>query len=86
MAAAIRTSKQRARYAVCIDDGAYPVDLERWKIYRVLPDPDAARHRMIRVVDESGEDYLYPERYFTLVTLPPTLRRRFRHSTNRSAK
>jgi hypothetical protein len=44
--------------------------LERWKVYRVLPDEKAARHKLIRVIDESGEDYLYPESYFVLIKLP----------------
>jgi hypothetical protein len=47
--------------------------LERWKIYRVLPDADAAAHRQLRVVDESGEDYLFPEGCFKAVELSPAL-------------
>jgi hypothetical protein len=49
--------------------------LERRKIYTALPDADAAKHRQIRVVDESGEDYLYPMALFAAVELPQTLRR-----------
>jgi hypothetical protein len=45
-------------------------DLERRKIYRVLPDEGAEQEGYLRVVDESGEDYLYPESYFVLVSLP----------------
>jgi hypothetical protein len=44
--------------------------LEPRKIYRVLPDPAAARRRQIRIVDESGEDYLYPELFFVPIKLP----------------
>ena len=47
-------------FAVCIDNSAYPVSLELHKIYRVLPDDDAAIDGDLRAVDESGEDYLYP--------------------------
>ena len=51
------------------NDG-YVASLEVRKIYRVLPDADAARHRLLRVIDESGEDYLYPADYFTPIELP----------------
>ena len=45
-------------------------DIERRKVYQVLPDEDAEREGYIRVIDESGEDYLYPESYFVRVQLP----------------
>ncbi len=45
-------------------------DLERRKIYQVLPDDEASKEGYLRVIDESGEDYLYPESYFILVQLP----------------
>jgi hypothetical protein len=44
--------------------------LEVRKIYQVLPDADAAQHQYLRIIDESGEDYLYPAAYFVLVDLP----------------
>jgi len=58
------------KFAVCIDNTDYPVALERHKIYRVLPDTDAAEDGDVRVIDESGEDYLYPAEYFVFVDLP----------------
>ena len=45
-------------------------DLERRKIYQVLPDDEASKEGSLRVIDESGEDYLYPESYFILLQLP----------------
>ena len=48
----------------------YPASQELHKIYRVLPDEDAATDGDIRVVDESGEDYLFPAKYFVVVELP----------------
>lgn len=48
------------RFAVCLDNTGYPASLELHKIYRVLPDAQAARDGYLRIVDESGEDYLYP--------------------------
>lgn len=61
------------RFAVCIDNSGYPASLERHKIYRVLPDKDAANDGDLRVIDESGEDYLYEGDRFLLVDLPPRL-------------
>ena len=61
------TAKQ---FVVCLENEGYEVSLERRKIYRVLPDADAAKHRQIRVIDESGEDYLYPAAFFVPVELP----------------
>ena len=58
------------KFAVCINDVDYPASLELHKIYRVLPDDDAAADGDVRVVDESGEDYLYPAEYFVFVDLP----------------
>jgi hypothetical protein len=62
--------KPAYKFAVCIGNEDYPASLEMHKIYRVLPDEDAAVDGDIRVVDESGEDYLYPAEYFILVELP----------------
>jgi hypothetical protein len=60
----------RHRFAICVRNEGYPASLELWKVYRVLPDEKAARHQLIRVVDESGEDYLYPESWFVPLKLP----------------
>lgn len=62
--------KPAFKFAVCINNADYPASLEVHKIYRVLPDEDAAVEGDMRVVDESGEDYLYPAEYFVLVELP----------------
>jgi hypothetical protein len=63
------------RFVACIRNKDYPASLELRKLYRVVPDPEAAKHRQIRVVDESGEDYLYPEGYFIPVPLPQAAER-----------
>lgn len=65
----------RKRFAVCIRNPGYEASLERRKIYQVLADPRAGRHDLIRVIDESGEDYLYPESYFAPISLPQPLRK-----------
>jgi len=56
-------------FALCIENRECE-DLEKRKIYKVLPDDEAAKEGYLRIVDESGEDYLYPESYFILVELP----------------
>lgn len=66
--------RRSRRFALCIDSAAYPASLESRKLYEVLADDEAASQGQLRVVDESGEDYLYPARYFRLVTLPPPSR------------
>ena len=58
---------------VCIKNDGYLASLEPRKIYRVLPDRQSAKHRLIRVVDESGEDYLYPADYFAPIALPQNI-------------
>jgi len=58
------------KFAVCIDNREYPASLELNKIYRVLSDDEAALSGNLRVVDESGEDYLYPSRWFVFIDVP----------------
>lgn len=65
----------RRQFVVCLRNEGYEVSLERRKIYRVLPDADAARHAQVRVIDESGEDYLFPAKYFAPIDLPQAVRR-----------
>jgi hypothetical protein len=65
-----RQKEKEIRFAVCVNNADYPASLELHKIYRVLPDADAEADGDMRVVDESGEDYLYPADYFVLVELP----------------
>jgi hypothetical protein len=59
---------------VCIDNSTYPASLELHKIYRVLADDDAAAGGDLRIVDESGEDYLYPSTLFAALELPRRVR------------
>lgn len=70
----------QTRFAVCIDNEGYPASLEMRKIYRVLPDKKAAKHSLMKVVDESGEDYLYPERFFVPIRLRQALKEAFLHA------
>ena len=58
------------RFAICINNSNYPAALELHKVYRVVSDEDAERDGDLRIIDESGEDYLYPADYFLQVDLP----------------
>ncbi len=55
---------------VCINNEGYPASLELHKIYRVVPDKNAAAAAVLRLIDESGEDYLYPASYFAPIKVP----------------
>jgi hypothetical protein len=62
-------------FVVCVQRAEYAASLEPWKLYRVLPDPEAAQMGQMRIVDESGEDFLYPAEWFRTVKLPQALAR-----------
>lgn len=62
-------------YAVCLNNKGYEASLKRRKIYFVIIDEGAAKHGLLRVIDESGDDYLYPRKYFAALDLPPVLKR-----------
>lgn len=57
-------------FALCIDNADYEASLILGKVYRILPDPRAAKDDLVRIVDESGEDYLYHKSYFAFVDFP----------------
>jgi hypothetical protein len=67
-----RSSRGRpaARFVVCIENTGYPASLELHKIYQIVVDTDAARDGDVRIIDESGEDYLYPAEWFAALELP----------------
>lgn len=72
----MRKSKRSARrFVVCVKNRGYPASLEPRKIYIALPDPNAAKQGLLRVIDESGEDYLFPATYFVPVRLPQSARK-----------
>ena len=70
----MQESKQSLpEFVVCINNSDYPASLELHKIYRVLTDEDATKEGDIRIIDESGEDYLYPSSYFVPIQVPQTV-------------
>ena len=64
-----------SNFVICIKNDDYPASLEVRKLYPRIPDADAEQHGQIRIVDESGDDYLYPEDYFTAIELPVEVER-----------
>jgi len=64
-------------YLLCISNEKYPVSLELHKVYRAVLDATAESDGFVRVIDESGEDYLFPRRLFVAIDLPPAARRAF---------
>lgn len=65
----IKKNPSKSQFALCIENRDCD-DLEKRKIYQILPDEEAAQEGYLRVIDESREDYLYPASYFIFVELP----------------
>ena len=57
------------KFVICVENNGYEASLEQRKLYEVLPDVEAAKHDQLRVIDESGEDYLFPKRMFMEIAL-----------------
>jgi hypothetical protein len=64
-----------ARFVLCVRNRDYAASLELRKLYRLLKDEQASKHGQVRVIDESGEDYLYPEEFFVPIKLPQAAER-----------
>ena len=67
-------------FVVCVDNHGYEVSLERRKLYEIVVDVDAEKHGQIRVIDESGEVYLYPAAAFDRISLPDNIIERVFHA------
>jgi hypothetical protein len=68
-------------FAVCLRNNGYAASLEVRKLYPIVPDAEAGTHGLIRVIDESGEDYLYPLSMFREITLPADLERTLKRAS-----
>jgi hypothetical protein len=64
------TDNQTLQFALCLNNAGYPASLEVGKVYRVIPDDEAAAHGYLRVIDESGEDYAFTASCFHVIELP----------------
>ena len=66
------------KFVICLRNKGYEASLEQLKLYRLLPDREAEKHKLLRIVDESGEDYLFPASFFTPIELSQPIRRAIR--------
>ena len=71
----------RGGYVVCVSNRGYRASLVLRRIYQTLSDPDATKRRLIRVVDESGEDYLYPTTMFVAIEVPEAVEKAFKKAS-----
>jgi hypothetical protein len=70
------------QFLVCITNEGYPASLEVRKVYQAIRDRTAEKHELVRVIDESGEDYLYPGHFFVPVELPSSVRKVFAQASS----
>jgi len=75
---------EHTRFVICVRNSGYLASLELRKLYEVLDDPEGEKDDMIRVVDESGEDYLYPADMFVAAPLPAAIEEAVLHATTES--
>jgi len=68
-----KKNESTPEFVVCINNEGYPASLELHKIYRVVSDEDSVANEDLRVIDESGEDYLYPSSYFAPIKVPAAI-------------
>jgi len=76
-----KKNESTSQFVVCINNEGYPASLELHKIYRVVSDKVAAADDDLRVIDESGEDYLYPASYFAPIKVPAAVEESLRRAT-----
>ncbi len=77
MGITMKQHNSKKQFVVCINNEEYPASLEPRKIYQVMSDARAAKHQLVRIIDESGQDYLYPADYFVPIDLPQPVERAF---------
>ena len=71
----VSSNRKSQRFVLCVQNQEYPASLEVRKLYPVLGDAVAEKHRLVRIIDESGDDYLYPAEYFVALRLPKHVKR-----------
>jgi len=73
----MKEKRLKTQFVVCVKNEGYAASLELRKIYQVVVDSRSEEHGLIRVIDESGEDYLYPVEYFAAIELPQAVEKVF---------
>jgi hypothetical protein len=74
-------NREMDQFAICVNNDRYLASLELRKVYQVIPDEVAGIRGFIRVVDESGEDYLYPQNFFVPIDVPQSAQGVFVHAS-----
>jgi hypothetical protein len=74
------------RYLLCVSSAGVEISLDVWKVYRQLTDEWSESHNMVRVIDNTGEDYLFPASHFMPIQIEPAMERRIRSSAQTSTK
>ena len=77
----MRRPRSATEYVVCVSDGGYRASLVVRRLYRKVHDPGALRRGLLRVIDESGEDYLFPKELFASIDVPHALSKRLATAT-----
>ena len=77
----MKRARNGAQFAVCVANRGYRASLVVRRLYRILPDGEAERNGLVRIIDESGEDYLYPKKLFVAIDLPSALTKKFAVAT-----
>lgn len=72
---------RKSHYVACVSNRGYPAALVTRRIYRCVSDPDAEKRDLLRVIDESGEDYLFPTSLFVAIDLPQAVERAFKKAS-----
>jgi len=73
----MRRGRNGVQFVVCVANRGYRASLVIRRLYRILPDGEAERNGLVRIIDESGEDYLYPKKLFVAIDLPSALTKKF---------
>jgi hypothetical protein len=81
----MKRKRSTSHFLMCVRNDGYAASLEPRKVYQSLPDAEAAARGFVRVIDESGEDYLYPNRLFVVIELPPAAAKAVRTATSGAA-
>ena len=77
----MRKTRNGSRFVLCIKNRGFRVSLVLRRAYKVLPDAAAEKHGLLRVIDESGEDYLYPQGLFVALDLPQSAQKALAQAT-----
>lgn len=77
----MKRKTSESNYVVCVSNRGYKASLVVRRIYQLVPDPEANKRGLLRVIDESGEDYLFPQKFFVEIELPKAVEKKLAMAT-----